>query len=57
MNLKILERMVLDIIRIIEHNTYENKLIIMIKNPQALKGEKGHQKGGQGSTNWKASKG
>ena len=31
MNLKILGRMVLDIIRIIAHNPYENKLTRMIK--------------------------
>ena len=34
MNLKIIGRMVLDIIRILEHNPCENKLIIMIKNHQ-----------------------
>ena len=33
--------MVLDIIRIIEHNTYENKSIIMTIDHQPLKGEKG----------------
>ena len=33
------------IIRIIVHNPFENNMIIMIKNHQILKGEKGHWKG------------
>ena len=41
MNLKILGRMVLDITRIISHNTYENNSIIMTKNYQPSKGENG----------------
>ena len=41
MNLKILGRMVLDIIIIIEHNPYENNSIRMTKNHQPSKGEKG----------------
>ena len=41
MNLKILGRMFLEIIIIIEHNTYENKFIIMKKNHQSSKDEKG----------------
>ena len=45
MDLKILGRMVVEIIRIIEHNPYENKSIIMIKNHLPSKGEKGHWKG------------
>ena len=49
--------MVIDIISIIEHNNYENKLIIVIKNHQNSKGEKGHWKGEQGWTNWKAFEG
>ena len=48
MNLKILGRMVLNIIRIIEHNPYENNPIRMIKNHQPSKGEKGHWKGEKG---------
>ena len=40
-NLKILGSMVLDIIRIISQNSYENKSIIMNTNHQPLKGEKG----------------
>ena len=48
MNLKILGRMVIDLINILGHNTYENNLIIMIKNHQPLKGEKGHLKGEKG---------
>ena len=35
--------MVLDIINILGHNPYENKLIKMIKNHQPSKGEKGRQ--------------
>ena len=41
MKLKLLERMVLDIIIIIAHNPCENKPIIMVKNNQPSKGEKG----------------
>ena len=48
MNLKILGRMVLDIIIIIEHNPYENISIIMVKKNQPSKGEKGPWKGGKG---------
>ena len=39
MNLKILGGMVLDIIRIIAHNTYENNSIRMIKNFQLSQDE------------------
>ena len=45
MNLKILGRMVLDIIRIIGHNPYKNYPIRMIKNNKPSKGEKGAWKG------------
>ena len=45
MNLKILGRMVLDIIRILAHNPYENNLIIRVKSHNPTKGEKGHWKG------------
>jgi hypothetical protein len=48
MNLKILGSMVIDIINIIEHNPCENKIIIMIKNHQLSKVEKGHRKGEKG---------
>ena len=48
MNVKILGRMVLDIIRNIEDNPYENKSIRMTKNYQPSKGEKGHSKGEKG---------
>ena len=41
MNLKILGRMALDIISIIAHNPYENKQIILTKNHQPSKCEKG----------------
>ena len=44
-NLKIVGRMVLEIINIIAHNTYKNNIIIIIKYHQHLKGEKGHWKG------------
>ena len=42
--------MVLDIIRIIAHNPYENKSIRMTKNHQPSKGEKGHSKGEKGES-------
>ena len=45
MNLKILGRMVIDIISIIEQNPCENNSIIMIKNHQLSKGENGAWKG------------
>ena len=38
MNLKLLGRMIIDIINIIEHDPCENKSIIMIKNNQPPKG-------------------
>jgi hypothetical protein len=44
MNLKIIWRVVLDIIRIIAHNPCKNNSIRMIKKHQALKGEKGEQR-------------
>ena len=46
--MKILGRMVIDIINILGHNTYENNIIIMIKTYQTSKGEKG---------DWKSEKG
>ena len=51
MNLKLLGRMVINIINIIEHNPCENKSVKMTKNNQPLKGEKGPLKGGKGP--WK----
>ena len=51
MNLKLLGRMVLDIIIIIEHNNFQNKPIKMTKNNQPPKGGKGPLKGGKGP--WK----
>ena len=48
MNLKILERMVHDIIRIIEHIACKNKLIRITKNHQPSKGKKDHWKGEKG---------
>ena len=47
-NLKILGRMVLDIIRIIAHNPCEKISIIMIKNHQPSKSDKGAWKGEKG---------
>ena len=40
--------MVLDIISIIKQNMYENNPIVMTKNHQPLKGEKGAWKGEKG---------
>ena len=48
MNLKIIGRMVLDIINIIVHIPCENKPIITTKKNQPLKGEKGPWKGEKG---------
>ena len=48
MNLKLLGRMIFDIINIIAHNPCENKLVKMTKNNQPLKGGKGPPKGGNG---------
>ena len=45
MNLKILGRLVIDIIQIISHNHYETNPIRIIKNHQPSKGEKGAWKG------------
>jgi hypothetical protein len=47
-NLKIIGRMVLDIINIIEQNPYENKSIRITKKHQPSKGEKGHSKSEKG---------
>ena len=48
MNLKIIGRMVLDIISIIAHNPYGNNSIRMTKNHQPSKGEKGASKDEKG---------
>ena len=48
MDLKILGRMVLDLINILVHNPCENNLIRKVKNHNPLKGEKGHWKGENG---------
>ena len=48
MDLKILERMVLDPKKILEHKPYDNNLIRMVKNHNPSKGEKGHWKGEKG---------
>ena len=40
--------MVLDQKNILEHKPCENKLIIMVKNHNPSKGEKGHWKGEKG---------
>ena len=40
--------MVLDLINILGHYPYENKLIGKVKNNNPLKGEKGHWKGEKG---------
>ena len=39
---------VLDPINILGHDTYENKIIIKVKNHNPSKGEKGHSKGEKG---------
>ena len=49
MSLKILGRMVLEVINILGHNPCENNQIRMIKNHQPSEGEKGHQKGEKGT--------
>ena len=51
MNLKLLVRIVCDMINIIAHNPCENISIIMTKNNQPWKGENGPLKGGKGP--WK----
>ena len=48
MNLKIVGRMVINIISIMKHNTYENIPIRMIKNRQPSKCGKGAWKGQKG---------
>ena len=48
MKLKILGKVVLEIINILEHNPCENNLIRMIKNHQTSKGGKGQWKGEKG---------
>ena len=48
MDLKILGRMVLDLINILRHYYYENNRIIKVKNKNPLKGEKSHWKGEKG---------
>ena len=48
MDLKILGRMVIDLINILEQYNYENNIIIKVKNYNPSKGEKGHWKGEKG---------
>ena len=48
MDLKIIEMIVLDPIKILGHNNCENKIIIKVKNHNRSKSEKGHWKGENG---------
>ena len=48
MELKILGRMVLDLIKILGNYTYENNIIIRVNNTNPSKGEKVHWKGEKG---------